>query len=270
MKAVIKSSKCALMLIEILKVVKNLSQHISMTFSENEVYIQIMDGSHICLLDININSDWFHEYEVKADEVISLNVNILLKIISLYTMNTVITMMVSDSQENMEVILEYGNVNKNFEIPLMEIEFDHLEPGENDYSCDFEMKTRVLEKYLNELMIFGEKIDFKYKNDKLYLSSSGSEGKMNIEIPSDSLESLCVEEDISLQCAFDIKYIVYISKLTASFSTMSISFDKEYPLFCKFSDDNINIKYFVAPKMNDDGYESDDDLNNEVVGSSDF
>ena len=232
MKAVIKSSRCALMLIEILKVVKNLSQHISISFREDEAYIQIMDGSHICLLDININKEWFHEYHVNDDEVISMNVNIFLKIISLYTINTVITLSVDEEQEFLGVNLETEGIQKNFEVPLMDIDFDHLQPGENDYSCDFEINTRTMEKYMNELMIFGEKIDFRYKNDKLIMSSSGSEGKMNIEIPSESLESLCVEEDAHVHCAFDIKYISYVSKLTAAFKSMSISFDKEYPLFC--------------------------------------
>ena len=58
---------------------------------------------------------------------------------------------------------------------LMDIDFEYLQPGESDYSCDFEMNTKVLDKYMSELMIFGEKIDFKYKNDNLNLISSGPE-----------------------------------------------------------------------------------------------
>ena len=269
MKAIIKSSKCALMLIEIMKLVKNLSPHISFTFRESEVYIQVMDQSHICLLDVNINSEWFDTYEVSQEQIISLNVNILLKVISLFTLNTIITFNADDDGEKLYVTLN-SDVEKNFEIPLMDIDFEYLQPGDSDYSCDFEMNTKVLDKYMSELMIFGEKIDFKYKNDNLNLISSGPEGSMNIKIPSESLESLCVEEDVSVFSSFDIKYISYISKLTASFKKVSISFDREFPLFCKFEEDNIKIKYFVAPKTSDDDEEGDSDLENEIVGETDF
>ena len=52
MKAIIKSSKCALVLIEIMKLVK-IFLLIFLLHLESEVY-PVMDQSHICLLDVNI------------------------------------------------------------------------------------------------------------------------------------------------------------------------------------------------------------------------
>ena len=73
MKVLITSSKNILCLLEILKVIKKSLTRRIFVFSKDEVYIQVMDNSHICLFDTHINRNWFEIYEVEDDEVISLN-----------------------------------------------------------------------------------------------------------------------------------------------------------------------------------------------------
>ena len=54
---------------------------------------------------------------------------------------------------------------------------------------------------------------------------------------------------------------------------MSISFDDQYPLFVNCKDDGISLKYFVAPKFDDDDpndVESDEDIENTDVGDADI
>ena len=101
--------------------------------------------------------------------------------------------------EKLIIILQSAENEKSFEIPMMEIEFEFLKTSDNDYSCDFEMNTKILEKYIQELMIFGEVMNLRYSNEELNISTSGSEGKMNLKITNDKLESLCVEENKKLK-----------------------------------------------------------------------
>lgn len=275
MKVLITSTKNILCLLEIMKVIKNLSQDVSLCFQQDEVYIQVMDHSHICLFDTHISKNWFEVYEVEHDEVISLNVNILLKIINLYSINTSVELSTTEDSDRLTVILKYPDMIKEFEIPLMDIDFDYLQTGENDYGCDFEIHTKILDKHISELMIFGEVLNFKCKNETLQLSASGNDGAMSIKIPESTLESLSVEEGRTIKSKVDIKYISYISKLSASFKNVSISFDDQYPLFVSCNDDGISLKYFVAPKFDDDdqdGNHSDDDsdVENTVVGDADI
>jgi proliferating cell nuclear antigen len=269
MRITITSSKNILCLLEILKVIKNLSQDVSLCFKDDEVYIQVMDNSHICLFDININRNWFDLYEVESDEVISMNVCILLKIINLYTLNTTVEMSTSEDSDRLSVILTYPSMVKEFEVPLMDIDFDYLQTGENDYGCDFEMQTKILEKHISELMMFGETMKFKCRNESLHLASTGNDGKMTIKIPETTLESLSVEDGRTVESKIDIKYISYISKLSASFRNINISFDNQFPLFITCNDQNIVLKYFVAPKFDDDG-DCDSDVENSVMGNTDI
>ena len=139
----------------------------------------------------------------------------------MYTINTTVELSTAEDSDRLSVVLTYPNMVKEFDVPLMDIDFDYLQTGENDYGCDFEMQTKILDKHISELMIFGEVLNFKCKNETLQLTAS-NEGAMNIKIPEASLESLSVEEGRTIRSKVDIKYISYIAKLSASFKNVSI------------------------------------------------
>ena len=65
--------------IELFKFIKQLNQHVTFMCKKNELYIQLMDDSHICLIDITIPSTWFTSYE-SENQTFSVMTNILVKI----------------------------------------------------------------------------------------------------------------------------------------------------------------------------------------------
>ena len=79
MKFQIKDSKKAVEFIELIKLIKTLSQHLTCMCTDKELYIQIMDSSHVCLVDLIIPNTWFHLYESK-NITFSLSSVILCKI----------------------------------------------------------------------------------------------------------------------------------------------------------------------------------------------
>ena len=48
------------------------------------MYTQGMDNSHACLFELNLNNDWFNEYEIGEDETyrIGINCELLFKILN--------------------------------------------------------------------------------------------------------------------------------------------------------------------------------------------
>ena len=282
MKFSITSSQKILKLIEIFKVIKNLSSHCTLYCKDEYVYIQTMDGSHVCLLDIKIMNKWFDTYTLQnGNETISFSSNLIVKILALFIPKTKLVIQTSKKGDSLEIELIYpDNVEKNFEIPLMEIDQDHLDTGENEYSMDFSMKTKILDKYVSEMMIFGEILQLKYKNNNIYMSSGDKiNGNYKVKIPHENLEEFAVEEDLKLSTKVDLKYISFISKFYCVFKTIKINADTELPMKFHFDEDCSNIKsensdesdlqitYYIAPKINEDedeNYESDDE--NESYG----
>ena len=54
-----------------------------------KLYIQVMDGSHVCLVDLIIPNTWFDTYE-SSNITFSVSSTILSKICSMYTLDSII------------------------------------------------------------------------------------------------------------------------------------------------------------------------------------
>ena len=65
-------------------------------------------------------------------------------------------------------------IEKNFAIPLFDIETDVMNSELFDYSLEFSMNTKLMDKYVSELMIFSESGSIGCKNDNIYFKSSGN------------------------------------------------------------------------------------------------
>ena len=121
MKFHIKDAKKAMEWIELLKFIKNLSNHITIMCTPEKMFIQLMDQSHVCLVDIHIPSDWFSLYEAE-NYTFSVSSSILVKVFGMYTMDCIIEVFIEEEHDDkIHINLLHELQNKFFAIPLMNI-----------------------------------------------------------------------------------------------------------------------------------------------------
>ena len=251
MKFQINDVKKAFEFIELMKFIKNISQHITFMCTPEHIYIQTMDSSHVCLLDVYIPADWFHSYETQ-NVTFSMYASILVKVLSMYTIDSMIDIYISEEDDDkIHINLIHDKEQKIFAIPLMDIEREILKAKDIDTKLDFMINTKKLDKYINELILFGEEITIECNNDKLFLGTKNDEGSFNIEIKNETLEEFNVIDDYAFKGAYSIKYLQYILKLSIIYPKIHLYLDDESPLMITFDSTNIKIKLFVAPKCSD-------------------
>jgi len=260
MKFQIKDISKAYEFIELVKCIKNLSSDITCQCIEEHIYIQVMDSSHVCLLDIYIPKNWFHLYET-SNITFSMKTSILAKIMVMYTVDSIIECFIDESDaDNIHIKLIHDKQQKIFEVPLMDIQKDVLAPTKIDTNLDFIIKTKLLEKYISELTQFGEILSIECKDDKIYLGTKSiEEGTINIEIKNECLEEFNVVEDYTFKGLYFIKYLQYITKLCSIYTSIHLYLDETNPLMITFEKpnedkSNIILQYFIAPNCS----ESDD------------
>jgi DNA polymerase III sliding clamp (beta) subunit (PCNA family) len=231
--------------IEIFKFIKNINKHITFMAKKDELYIQMMDSSHVCLVEIKFPSSWFQEYE-SIDEVISCSSAVLVKIFSLYTTDTMIE--IASTEDKLEIHLLNVVQNKHFEIPLLDIDQDLLSPSITDSLMDFSIKSKVFDKYLQEILLFGEDIKIESKDEKIFLHSANDDGKIQIEIEGDNLEEFNVVEDFVFTASYPLRYLLLVSKLALVYQQVHLFMDDQSPMRITFKSD-VNINFFLAPKI---------------------
>lgn len=235
--------------IELFKFMKNLDQYVTFICDQDKINIQLMDESHVSLLNINIDKEWFHEYKCESTYTFSVNNHVFTKLLSLHSKDNVMECKVDD--ERLHLTYLHIEQNKYFSISLVDIEKELLSAQNNDTDLDFKVKTKQLDKYVSDLSIFGEDIEIKCKEDKLYLNSENEEGSMSIEIQGDQLLEFNVIDDFDFTCKYPGKYIQYVSKLKISYSNVQLYLDESNPLRIHFEEEHMHIDYYIAPKNDD-------------------
>lgn len=248
MKFIIEEETKIVQFIELFKFMKNLSQYVTFECSENNIHIQVLDNSHVSLLDIDFKSKWFTEYSLQNNVTFSLNNVTFNKLLNIYTNGSVLKCCLND--DKFDVSFLHNLQNKYFSIHLIDIEKDILKP-ECDSDLDFSIKTKLFDKYINDISIFGDNVEITCKEDKILLSSKNEEGEIKIEIDNENLDTFNVVDDYNATFLFSIQFIQYITKLKIVFDTIHIYLNEESPIMITFDTIDIDIKYFISPKITD-------------------
>ena len=251
MRIQIKDSKKFLEWCELFKFIQKMNQHITILFKPDEMYIQIMDGAHVCLIDITIPSSWFDLYENTETKVISLVSSVFVKVFGMYTKDSVFELSLQDENEKLNIHFYNSNQNKHFEIPLMDIEQDILSAMIIETLLDFNIKSSSFDKYINELSQFGEDVIIRCSDEKLFFETKGDDGQLQIELEGENLEEFNVVENYRFVAKFPIKYLSIISKFSVNYPYVHLYLDESNPVRITFDKSDIKINYFLAPKIED-------------------
>jgi hypothetical protein len=167
----------------------------------------------------------------------------------MYTLDSVIEVYIEDDDnDKIHFHLLHEQQNKLFAIPLMDIERDILATKDADTNLDFTIRTKLLEKYVGELSLFGEEVTIECRDDKIFFGANNDEGKFNIEIKNENLEEFNAIDELVFKAAFSIKYLQYITTLSKIYPSIHLYLDDTNPLMITFDATEIKIKFFVAPK----------------------
>ncbi len=251
MKFKINDAKKAFEWIEIFKFIKNLNQYVSFLIKPEEIYIQIMDGAHVCLVDINFPSTWFSEFQCETSITIGCMSAVLVKVLSMYTNNTTIEFSMNESNDKLQIHLTNDKEIKHFELPLIDIDQELLTPILIDTNLDLSIKSKVFDKYISELNNFGEEVIIQCSNEKLFFESNSEEGNYQIELEGDNIEEFNVIENYEFTAKFPLKYICIISKLSVAYPLIHLFLDETSPMRITFDNNEIKFNFFLAPKVED-------------------
>jgi hypothetical protein len=115
---------------------------------------------------------------------------------------------------------------------------------------DFSIKSKVFDKYLQEILLFGEDIKIESREEKIFLHSSNDEGKIQIEIEGDNLEEFNVVENFAFNASYPLRYLLLVSKLSLVYQEVHLFMDDQSPMRITFKND-VLINFFLAPKIMD-------------------
>ena len=268
MKLVISDLKKAKQFTSVFQALPNISNEVNLHFRENELYFQGMDQAHVCIFELRIASDWFHEYDVSDGKVLGINVRLVGKVLNCRSVNQHLAIVYSEtSPDVLEFQFENGNkdeTNKYFTIPLYEFDTELLDLTTDDYQADIKMGASHFNSLVEQMVSFGELIMFECNEEFLQLAGGdNSTGTIRVPIKIEDLTEYMIEDGGRLKMHFAAKYIKSISMFSKVFKDIWLHVDTEKPMnfYYNFNEENEAdepdtstnyLKFYLAPKMTDD------------------
>jgi len=256
MKLVITEKNKVHQLVAIFRHLNGIVTDVNINLKSDSLYIQGMDASHACLIEINIEKEWFDGFEIE-EGVMGVNCGMLFKIIDCWKDGQTITIY-SKNYDKLSVDFEGENtLTKRFEIPLMDIDSDVMEIPETEYQVDLCLKSTDFKEIISELSIFNNTLQLNCDEEKVILKAHGDSGTATVEIKQDDIDEYAVEEDSSLSISYGIKYINAVCAFHKLNKYIYIHSSQNIPIKLQYSlDDEDNngrnfVRFFIAPKIED-------------------
>ena len=257
------------MFVALFQLLKNWSTQLNLQFEPDQLYIQTMDKSHICLSNIVIKASWFNEYFVEEATSISVDTGSFATMMNYAVKHNKVDIIFNDADKLFINLLSATsaasatasattasattastNFDHFFELPLMDVEQENLSIPSVDYDVEFSMDSKKFSDLISELMVFGPNLNIVCTEDLLEFNSSGDTGKLKVNIPIDSLNEFAISEGEKLDISYSLAHIGKMCLSTKMGGEIAVGISAEYPMSLKYSlGEQSTVAFFVAPKI---------------------
>jgi proliferating cell nuclear antigen len=256
MKVIITDKHKKDIFVALFQTLKNCSSLVSANFELDQLHIQGMDKSHVCLFDVSIKKNWFDNYDVNEETNMCFDSSIFHLVIS--TKQESHDMIIhSDNEDNLSVSLvaqEHlkGEFNKYFKIPLADYDYQEMNVPEVEYDAEFSISSKKMCEILSQMMTFGNDINIKCSEEKIDLITYGVTGEMLVNIPIEDLTEYAIVENEEINLSYSLSYINKMCLTNKLSNEVQISISGEYPMKIKYDlGDDSFLMFYIAPKITD-------------------
>ena len=145
--------------------------------------------------------------------------------------------------------------DKDFEIPLVDVEEEMLSIPDIEYQAELSLSTDKFANLISQLKDFGETLEIQCSEEKITLSAHSCEnGKMITRILIEDLTEFSIEENENIQMEFALKYLHDICLYQKLSKLVELKISKDFPIRIMYSlgvEKNATFLFYLAPKMQD-------------------
>jgi proliferating cell nuclear antigen PCNA len=251
-------------------------EHTNIQFENERMFIQSMNSSHVVIFEIILPKEWFDVYNVTSGSIrIGVMTGLFYKVLKKREKSQKITI---ENKTKDTLYFHFSGedktvFNKEFEMPLMEIDSELLDIPHINHQAEFSLSTENFSNLVNQFKDFGDTIDIDCSEDNIQLSSQSSEsGKMMAKINIEDLTEFSIDEDETIHTSFGLRYLHDICAYQKLSKQVEIKISSNFPMmiiyrlnddtsplstFSPEIDDEVptnapRMVFYLAPKINDD------------------
>ena len=234
---------------ESVAIISELVTEATFKITTDSVDLISMDPANVAMVIFKLLGSAFVEYDVKKEELLSINLNNLKQVLRRAKPNDTITLEVEENK--LKIVLK-GASTRTFYLSLINID-DEKEKKVPDlkFAATITTQASILNDAIEDADIVGESVTFTADNKNFKVSATGDLHKASIDIEAGDDTKITATEKVSAKYSIEyLKKMIQGSKLS---DTVTIEFAKEYPLKLRFLEKNkVQLEFILAPRVDND------------------
>jgi len=243
-----------------IEAMKELCKEINFDCSEKGIEVQSMDSSHVALVSLILREKAFQDYKCDRATTLGMNMEAVSKVMKMCNPTDVLKLRQENGADHATFQCENTAEDEvaEFDLKLMQIESEHMEIPEQQYSVVTKMPSAKFLKIVKDLKEFGETLQISASKDGLRFSVKGDLGDGNVMLK--PRESDKIEEKVELNvkepvvATFALAYLVKFAKAAPLCGQVELGVGADMPIAVKFELDNAengHMQFHLAPKVED-------------------
>lgn len=250
--------------IKILEYINNTVTQIQLYFKKDGLNITELDINHVALIECNINTSFFKEYEIDEEIQFDINIKDYINILKKNKKMNIDRLEISfDNKDNKMINIFYksnakkGNVHKLSTIQRDNNKIDVNVFRELNPINSLSLNVETIPNIVEQALIYSDQLDLDLDVDKKCLSfkSVGNMGEFeyNLEEDDEDIYEHSYKESIN-KTSFTLTYLKNISNVSNLTDKIIIEFEFDKPIFFEFDlieKNNVfgNIFAVIAPRI---------------------
>jgi len=220
--------------------------------TKNGLKLVAMDPANVAMVNFELLSSCFTEYEVSGEEEeVAINLANLKQILRRTKGDDILTL--ETTEDNKLKIEMKSNTTRSFSIPTLEVDDKEQKVPDLSFPVVVEMDSTTLTEAVEDVSVVAESVTFLGSKELLCVKAEGDLSKAFIEIKNDETTAIKAETDDKYKAKYSLEYLKKMisgSKLSAK---TTLHFNTDYPMKLEYKvTDRVLLSFILAPRVDND------------------
>ena len=222
------------------------------TFKANKdgIFLSSLDPANVAVILLDMYPNMFTEYEVNEEEMFTINLEDLKKILTKVKLKDQISWEI-DKEKNKFVLEVKGKAKKVFTLPLIESEGSFMELPNLELPVKVEMDSKAFYDIIDSAKVIADEIKVVADPDgpKVSFVAEGELKDMRIDLTPQDESVLSMEVPSKALARYSVEYLYKLSKVAKISDTLTFRFDTGKPIWIDYkSTDKFRFGFVLAPR----------------------
>jgi proliferating cell nuclear antigen PCNA len=219
--------------------------------SKDGISLIAADRAMVAVVDFNISSSAFENYELKEDRTIGLNIGHLLSVLKRVSGEDKLSFSLLDNK--LEIVMQNSS-KRRFIVPLLDLSQEEVPPVDQlQFTVKAEVNPDVLRSGLEDAEIISDSVLFETTPTKFLMRAEGDISKAELELEKGNKALVDIKTDVDVKARYPLDYLKKMIKAAKISDSVSIEFGQDYPMKLGFkSGDKCSLKFILAPRVSEE------------------